>query len=114
MQREVHDSVPERETCVPQMRISASKCETRILLTPKCETNVLPVLERNSHIFYTKCEVRDLRQTQPMLRFAFQYHVRFAFLNKNAKSMFSPAEVKMQSQKALILIYLRLVLQMPP
>ena len=67
MQREVHDSVPERETRVPQMRVSASKRETRILLAPKCETNVLPVLERNSRIFYTKREVRDLKQTQPML-----------------------------------------------
>ena len=58
-------SVLERESGIPQPRISASKRETHVLSAPKCETRILPVPERDFRVSNTKRDVRVLRQTQP-------------------------------------------------
>ena len=83
--REVHVFVPKRETRVQvdveyeaQTHVSPKKHETRILqtrvlmpkrevraLVPKRETRIQPVLERNSRILTTQCEVRVLNQIVP-------------------------------------------------
>ena len=66
-QREIHVSILERETHVPQTHVSASKRETHLLPTPKRETHILPILEHDFRVSNTKLEVHILRQTQPML-----------------------------------------------
>ena len=52
--------------------------------------------------------------TRTVLRGQLNWNATFVFLCRNAKSTFRPAKPKMQSQKALTPIGLRLVLQMLP